>query len=353
MHAQRGRLAALCCLGLIAVAPQAAAQWQVVAGGPGTQCALGDPYYFFARVAAPDSVLVFIAGGGACWDAAGCDPEGRRLARTTVDTTSRYSNGVLNVADPRNPFRNYSMLIVSYCTGDLHLGARSVEYRRRAGGDSSTTLLFHHVGARNAHAALDWLGAHVPSPRHIVVAGQSGGAVPSPYIAAVLARRYPSAAVAQIGDAAGALRIPGVTASLLRQWGGDSVLAADGLMPTGPAGRLTLQDLYVAAAARAPNLRVAQVNSVDDSTQLMFLRMFGLRDVTVAALLDSTMAELSTALPGFRFFVADGYKHVFLGSRDLYDVSTEGVRMLDWVANVAAGREAANVGATVLARRRT
>jgi len=354
MRALESYLAKACLLVLFASAPQETAGWQTVRGGPDAQCGLGDPYYFFARIASPDSLLVFFGGGGACWDAASCDVEGSPRFRPTVDTTSPrlYQRGILAFTNSRNPFKNYSMLVVSYCTGDLHLGSRTVAYQRRQ-GDSTTAFRIHHVGAHNVRAALNWISERVPSPTRIVVTGQSAGAIPTTYFAAILARQHPSAHVLQIGDAFGAFRAPRATSVLLRHWGADSMLVADGLIEASEAAPITFEDLYIGAVKVAPSLQIAQVNSVADSTQLLFLNLFGVRNVSVAEMLAANMSEIHAAVPGFRFFVVDGSKHVFLSSPDVYEATSEGVRLLDWIADLAGGRNVESVGRTLLSQSRT
>ena len=38
-------------------------------------CADGSEFWIRTRIADPTKVVVFLSGGGACWDAATCDPE--------------------------------------------------------------------------------------------------------------------------------------------------------------------------------------------------------------------------------------------------------------------------------------
>ena len=321
-------------------------EWQTVPGGPDTRCGLGDPFQFYARIAHRDSLLVFLGGGGACWNPGSCDPRGNAPIRARNSVYPAY-NGILDIWTSVNPFKNYSMVEVPYCTGDLHLGSRAIEYGRGA-EDSSSSFVYHHVGARNARAVLDWIAEQFPSPAQIVVVGQSAGAIPTPYLAALLARRYPSAHVVGIGNGGGALRAAGFSSSVLRHWGADSVLIAEGLIE-GTAGKpMTFEDLYIGAARVVPNLRLARVDCVADGTQAMLLRALGLGDSPVSTMLTASMSEIEAAVPEFRYFVAPGDQHTLFSSGAFYTAASEGVRLLQWTADLAHGREVTTVGRALL-----
>jgi hypothetical protein len=53
---------------------------------------------------------------------------------------------------PENPFLDYNIVFVPYCTGDFHLGDRVVTWNVDGGGRA--TMRFK--GAANARAALNW-----------------------------------------------------------------------------------------------------------------------------------------------------------------------------------------------------
>jgi hypothetical protein len=64
---------------LLALATQsintAQGEWQIIEGGAGTQCALGDPYQFYYRPGADDDkLMIYFQLGGACWSGLSCQP---------------------------------------------------------------------------------------------------------------------------------------------------------------------------------------------------------------------------------------------------------------------------------------
>ena len=101
----------------------------------------------------PDKVLVYLQDGGVCFSAETCAPD-RGLYNTTVDEGPIGAGGIFDLTDERNPFADYSIVYVPYCTGDAHLGNITTEY--------APGLTVHHNGYVNGTAALDHVAATAP-----------------------------------------------------------------------------------------------------------------------------------------------------------------------------------------------
>ena len=100
--------------------------WEKVVPGGDCACADGSEFNFWVREADPTKVVLFLEGGGACFDATTC-------AFTAEETTTYDWNispddepalmgGIFNLDREENPFADYSFVYVPYCTGDVHLG---------------------------------------------------------------------------------------------------------------------------------------------------------------------------------------------------------------------------------------
>ena len=50
------------------------AQWQSIAPGGDTSCSDGSAYRFYVKEGDPNKVVLYMQGGGACWNRATCDP---------------------------------------------------------------------------------------------------------------------------------------------------------------------------------------------------------------------------------------------------------------------------------------
>ena len=108
-----------------------------------------------SRTLWPPSVLIitFFEGGGGCWDYRTC-AAGSTFFDDDVDASDdpSYGAGVLDLDNPRNPFRGWSVLFIPSCTGDVYAGDAARTYRS---GDADVTI--YHRGHVNATAALDWV----------------------------------------------------------------------------------------------------------------------------------------------------------------------------------------------------
>lgn len=125
-------------------------------------------------------VLIYLEGGGACWDALTCFTE-----MTAANFTSGYgpsnfagdetalnaAGGFFDRTAAQNPFKDYSYVYVPYCTGDLHAGNNIAMYPASDGG----TTAAHHVGWANMRAYLSRLVPTFPSPDRVYLAGSSAG----------------------------------------------------------------------------------------------------------------------------------------------------------------------------------
>ena len=333
-----------------AITPLASMQpgWNRIAGGAHTTCALGTPYSFFVEVGDPRKVMVYFQGGGACWDATTCNVRGTHpyFKPAVGEREQPYNGGVLDRANPENPVRDYTKVYVPYCTGDVHLGARTVAFDVPATArDSARQFVIRHNGAANAAAALDWIYTHVPSPQTIFVTGTSAGSIPTPVYAAALSKHYPRARVVQLGDGSGAfVNASGLTTS----WLGLPALRAFNVFPRIDSATLTYPALYRLAAQSSSRIAFAEINSADDTTQAFFLHATDSSSPPVSVLLARNYAELKEAVPAFRSYTMPGPLHTIIERREFYATTFDGVRLRDWVDALLNGAPARDVGLSLL-----
>jgi hypothetical protein len=311
--------------------------WNRIAGGPRTTCAYGTPFAFFVEVGDPQKLMVYFQGGGACWDAASCDPRSKaRLFKPAVGEREQpYRTGLLDLTNPENPVRGYTKVFVPYCTGDLHLGARTVRFDVPATrADSAHIYEIHHNGAANAMAAFEWAFAHVPAPRTIVVTGESAGSVPTPVYAALASMHYPRARVIALGDGSGSYgSASGVTAT----WRGLPFLRSLNVLPGLDSATLTYPGMYGLAARSSSRIMFAEINSAEDSTQAFYLRATNTSSPSVPTLLAENYATIKRAVPTFRSYTWPGGMHTIIPRAQFYTTTVDGVRLRDWVDALVNG----------------
>ncbi len=316
--------------------------WTSVAPGGETTCSDGTPYRFFARPGDPEKLLVFFQGGGGCWTSDTCDPDGNPTYTVNIDPEyTPFAFGAFNFDNPENPFNDHSVVFAPYCTGDVHLGASDTIYPPREEGGEPFTV--RHQGRANAQAVLDWTFANVPSPAEVFVTGSSAGAIPSPFYAALVANAYPDARIAHMGDGAGGYRRMNGDARPDEQWGTFSFITSEpGFEDLAPDG-FNYERLYIAAAKAHPDILFTEFDAAEDDVQKRFLALSGAHDVKLQEALEANHADIRAEVPNFRAFITGGESHTILRRPEFYTYAANGVRIRDWVADLAAFKPVADV----------
>ncbi|MEP6619644.1 MAG: pectin acetylesterase-family hydrolase [bacterium] len=325
--------------------------WNRIEGGEGTGCAHDSSYVFRVRPGAPEKVLIYLNGGGACWRGIDCDARGRPTTTMSADFGNDASLrlGIFDVSNPLNPVRGYSMMFVSYCTGDVHLGSRTVDYDVHSVKGVTRRFAVQHVGSANTRVVLKWLYANFRAPRVVVVAGTDAGAIASPVVAAQIARHYPRTRVVQLGEGAGGYRAP-VVPALFASWGAAEYLRHDDAFRSLDSINFTFTRLYTEAARVAPRVRYAQFNMVGDETQLAFMSQLGVKTSSMSKSLSLDYAEIRQSGAWFRSYTAPGKTHGILRSASLYTTTVDGAPFRTWLSGLIDGDEVQNVGERLVKR---
>ena len=104
------------------------------------------------------------------------------------------------------------------------------------------------------------------------------------------------------------------------------------------ASKVNFETLYIAAARNHPDVTLAQFNTTEDETQVFFLDAVGVPNALLPPLLEQNLTDIRAASSGFRNYTAPGSSHTILGEPAFYSMQVNGVRLRDWVADLAAGR---------------
>mgnify|MGYP006269702717 CR=1 FL=1 len=321
----------------------AAAEWETIEPGGETACAVGE-YRFYARQDAPDRVFIHLDGGGACWDAETCALDSG-VYYTEVGPSPAQRDGVFDLGHPDNPVASHSMLVIPYCTGDVHLGNRDTTYTLEKEDGTRETVTVPHRGLANAEAALEWLYERFDAPEQIVVTGSSAGAVATAFYADQLARRYPDARVIGLADAASAYRRNDASAASddgaepFESWGLPVVLQAyPGWEDYGGGGAsIGFETLFIRAATAAPNLELYTFDQAYDAAQQSYIRLLGTEEFDLLERIRANHADIARASDSFRYFVVGGIEHTVLGMPRFYFYEADGVAFHDWMADLVAG----------------
>ncbi len=167
-------------------------QWVPVTlpASTGASCGNGTPYTFFVNRAllTRDTVIVF-EGGGACWDQAACEGQGKLSAvnpnGVPTDYLSQFNSAAYGLVTPfssrLNPFQgvrtqSWNLVYLPYCTGDVHTGSKVQVY---ADANPAAPRTQFHRGQANVRAAAQWLRNNLGRPNQLLLTGFSAGGVGS------------------------------------------------------------------------------------------------------------------------------------------------------------------------------
>jgi len=124
-----------------------------------------------------ERLVVFLNGGGACWDAQTCFELHTAASIDTPFGAAEFAALRANLeAYPLfgraagSPFQNASFVFVPYCTGDLHAGRVATQYTTASG---SRTV--HHLGQVNLDALWPRLRELRPAADRAWLVGASAG----------------------------------------------------------------------------------------------------------------------------------------------------------------------------------
>jgi len=119
--------------------PDLAAGWTKIEPGGDTICSLGTPYAYYVRPGTVNRLAVYFQGGGACWNDFTCSNPDMYFdnAVDESDNPENWTGGIGDLDNPDNPFKDWFVVFIPYCTADVHWGNNTQTYTI---GDEDTTL---------------------------------------------------------------------------------------------------------------------------------------------------------------------------------------------------------------------
>lgn len=338
------------------------------AGPAGGIVSADTDFSFFVQRGNPNRVLVFLDGGGACWDANTCigsplfgDSSYTQEINETSENLSQ-AGGILDAKNSKNPYRNYTKVYVPYCSGDIHYGSRDTSYTL-ATPFGPISWEIRHRGADNLLATLDIIrnlgrkdgGVDLSRAKDVTVTGVSAGGYGATLAFGYVAEETrKKARLNLISDAAIGVQTPDFYRDVIynpaapgtESWG-----VADNLPTWVPA--FADPDAFLSAAAGNPSVFQpllftaladyrprAKLASLTTNLDLVQVGFYGITrpgvDPTQVAgewyFAMDAITDATAANANYRFFIEDGTSHTFLASDSLfYGVGANGVSIRDWV----------------------
>lgn len=285
---------------------------------------------------ASDQLVIYLEGGGACFDPLSCATVAGASGfddRDFASYATSLTRGFFDRDDTDNPVREASYVFVPYCTGDVHGGTNEAGPMGRM-----------HVGYRNITAYLKRLVPTFPSVARVLLTGRSAGGLGTLVNFDQVQSAFDCTPVHVLDDAGALLPdeyLKPCLQSLVREtWGLDAIIPTDCPECT-CSDQGGLWNVYPYLARRHPDRRFGLITSMEDGTFRSFygygyssgcnfpMNMPG--EDYAAGLL-----EVREALAGddnFRTFYVPGEQHTFT-YQDLSATSAGGVTISTWLTQL-------------------
>lgn len=312
--------------------------------GGKTTCSHDTKFAYFVRKGTSNKVVLDFQGGGACWNAETC-AIGDALCTQTIESTENavkdgYAHGIYDLANPKNPFKDWTFVVVPYCTCDIHWGDNQATY-----GTGKDAVTVQHRGAVNARAVLDWVYANYAKPETIFVTGCSAGSYGSLMWATHVMHHYPDVPVYQMGDSGAGIITANFLADSFPQWKAN--LALPDWIPSlanADTSKMDLGDVYHRVGEFYPNRTLSQYNTAYDENQTFYFQAMGGKDANAwHELMVAAIAKIASNTPNFRSFTAPGDQHCIVPFDEFYTYEAGGVKLVDWVTDLVNGKPVQSV----------
>lgn len=316
-----------------------------------TKCRNGTPAGIGVNMnAASKNLMIYLEGGGACFDAQTCgaNPD-------AVGSRNPAATGVFNRAQAANPVKDWNYVYVPYCTGDVHMGAKD------DGSVEGVTGTQHFVGRLNMTAFLHRIVPTFASAEKVLLTGVSAGGFGASANAAFVQYAFGSTPITVIDDSGPTLSneyLPKcLTQKYATTWGLEKSILDDCGSACMASADYSVQFLeYTAKRA------TGRFNGLIESDQDSIIRgFFGIgtnngQDDCQGALLITSMAaddflaglmdyrNRVKAYPGFSTFYPSSTQHTWLGGDGFYTAKAGDVTLVSWVQGILDGKPAVHAG---------
>lgn len=334
--------------------------------------AASSKFSFFVRFGSNNKLVIYFQGGGACWHFNNCVEKPtyseELMLYDNADILDLISNGqaksmgysgIFDFTNPENPFKDWNFVYIPYCTGDLHWGKKDTEYTK-----NSTSVIIRHRGHVNFQLVLEWLKNHFknPDPEIIFVTGISAGSYGSIFNFPYIAEEFTNSDLYLFCDAGNGVITDDFKQSIDDVWGSSLPEAGNfNEFSSFNIDNLTIADLYSTIANFYNHYHFAQYTAAWDENQVFFYNVMvnienpgtdyeywyhqndpqnlpwcdwhtTMRDIT-----DTTNTLITTNPKNYAYYIAPGEVHTILMNNEVYTLTVEGVRFVDWLRSIIEG----------------
>lgn len=158
----------------------------------------GSEYHIYIKKASSENLCVFLSGGGVAYNeyTAARPVTGGKVAAglpnyywNNLRPFTQIMNinvGITDIFTDKNPFKEWSFVVITYATGDFHVGNNEYPYKGEDGQDN----VLHFHGYINFLESMKVAKKLFPNPKRLLIAGNSAGAFAVPALAGEIADDY-------------------------------------------------------------------------------------------------------------------------------------------------------------------
>lgn len=314
-------------------------------------CKDNSTYRFFVKRGSVNKLLMYYQGGGACWEQLTC---GIPVCDTTVDPAgsdnpNNGSSGFADLTNPNNPFKDWNVVAVSYCSCDVHFGDAAQDYDNT---DPLNPVHVEHRGFHNAKAAEKWAREHFVNPEMVFVTGSSAGSYGALFHAPLLQEVWPASTFRVLGDAGNGVITPSFLQDEFENWNFRANLppTIPGVVESIDTGT-GMVGYIEAVAAYFPGTNWAHyttafdggsggqtgfynvmLNGSDPLAGLVWWQGSCAFNAQMRQQAFDTYTAVSAAHDNYRYYIGTGSRHTGWGANKVYTDTTGGVPILvDWI----------------------
>lgn len=302
----------------------------LVLPGGDTRCiySYSTPFAFQVYRGSSDKLLFYFQGGGACWDELSST-----VGLCTSDSSPSGTSGIFDKTNDLNDYKDYTIVQVLYCSGDVHGGDTTRPY------DDKEGVPIEQKGLANAQATLDWVkqqqqaGALASELSDLVVMGCSAGSIGAQLWYSKIADTLNFQRAAVVPDSYVGVFPPGTQGPLIKNFGFcKSGFLSPELTQQCLDGDVTLQAMNLEFMRKHKDIPVSFIQSKTDIVQISFYIAIGLTSSNVSAAITPTefydgvndIFELYNPESNFVSYLVDGSQHCFTPSNVYYTADDKG-----------------------------
>jgi hypothetical protein len=325
----------------------------------GAVCRDGSPTGFGVRPSksGSDQLVIYLEGGGACFNGTTCGINPSKFGAISFGgwKGTAGQTGIFNTSNADNPVRDWNMVYVPYCSGDIHAG--NVTLADVPGALSPKDQSFK--GYANIYLYLKRIIPTFPGLSKVLLTGISAGGFGAAYNYDRVAQAFCPTPVVLIDDS-GPPMADGYVAPCLQDrwrtlWNLESTLPADCANCTGPDnGGIVNYVSYI--GDKYPEGRLGLISSTKDSVISLFFgwgkdgcqNIDGLAspisgDVYALGLQDLRNKHMNSSGTWATYYV-DSTTHTYLLGPGFYTTTVDGKKLSSWVGDVVNDGPMEHVG---------